>query len=86
MDEYSGKWPLWLDRLGQDTDGVFSVSETLAVRLRQWAEVFDTGFEVDVGWESEELAAQHEQEGKALADEVQRELGDQFHVELVLIR
>ncbi|GAA1716754.1 hypothetical protein GCM10009809_11010 [Isoptericola hypogeus] len=67
MNDYGADWPVWM-LFDPDVDAAVdaAVDDTLAARLRAWAQVFDEHYHYERGWDDRRVAAQHRAEGEAL--------------------
>lgn len=73
MSEHGVGWPLW-DDAGPMEDGTPEVPAPLGDRLREWAALFEDGFDRETGWTSQAAARRHRELGKRLVFELRAAL------------
>lgn len=83
MNEYGAEFPLW--GYAHDDDGPYFredlVSAPLAEALRQWAEYFDTYYDLESGWQSLVVCKRQMAAGKELLASLKAELEPEVSVE-----
>lgn len=78
--DHGAEWPVW-DRRGLTTPGDFpELSPELVAGLRSWGRVFVESFDHRSGWPGDFDVAAYFREGRALADRLQGELGEDVDV------
>lgn len=77
MNDYSADWPFWGGRdIGLCADDDPILPADLAAECRRWAAQFNEEFDVEHGWATARIAAEHEAWGRRLYDAVRRALPD----------
>ncbi|WP_336631135.1 MULTISPECIES: hypothetical protein [unclassified Microbacterium] len=77
MNDYSAGWPFWGGRdIGLCADDDPILPAELAAECRRWAAQFNQDFDVEHGWPTARIAAEHEAWGGRLYDAVRRALPD----------
>lgn len=82
MNEAGARMPVWGDFVTDS--GVGSFSSELNLRLEAWAEQFERALAAPEGFADPGAGATHEAQARALAAEMQAELGPDYRVELDL--
>ncbi|MDO5697346.1 MAG: hypothetical protein Q4G51_05160 [Dermatophilus congolensis] len=86
MNDFGRSLPVWVadDAVFVTEFGVGSFSSEVNARLEAWAEEFFAFMDPQAGWQSPDHAYAHAFEGRALARDMQEELGSDYRVELEL--
>jgi len=82
MNEYGVDRPLWGDE-GLCRDGEPELPPRVEAAIREWAAVFQQGFQWDRGWRVRDVAREHAAQGERLLAILERVLGPEDTIELV---